>query len=98
MTPSRRVTWQATSDDEKSWPRSAARPRGRSRRARKSRLAARMQKIGTHEGTTDTTDQSVREVLLSLKEWGRFLEEFKADTGTSTATPAERRHHCAGAK
>jgi hypothetical protein len=28
-----------------------------------------MQKIGTHEGTTDTTDQSVREVLLSLKEW-----------------------------
>src|SRR6516164_11260142 len=25
MTPNRRVTWQATSDDENSWPRSAAR-------------------------------------------------------------------------
>jgi hypothetical protein len=35
MTPNRRVTWQATSDDENSWPRfSAARQqRGRSRRA-----------------------------------------------------------------
>src|SRR5215467_2198894 len=33
MTPNRRVTWQAASDDENSWPRSAARsPRGRLRR------------------------------------------------------------------
>ena len=38
MTPNRRVTWQATSDDENSSPRySAARLRGRSRRARSSR-------------------------------------------------------------
>src|SRR5262249_60344153 len=37
MTPNRGVTWQATSDDENSWPRSAARqPRGRSRHARSS--------------------------------------------------------------
>jgi hypothetical protein len=35
MTPSRRVTWQATSHDENFWPRcSAARRRGRSRRGR----------------------------------------------------------------
>src|SRR6516164_3676370 len=37
MTPNRRVTWQATSDDDISWPRcSAAWQRGRSRRARSS--------------------------------------------------------------
>ena len=37
MTPHRRVTWQATSNDENSWPRSAARRRrGRLRRARSS--------------------------------------------------------------
>src|SRR5262249_26808132 len=35
MTPNWRVTWQATSDDETFWPRSAApRQPGRSRRAR----------------------------------------------------------------
>src|SRR6516164_2414998 len=38
MTPNRRVRWQATSHDENSWPRSAARQwRGRSRRAFSSR-------------------------------------------------------------
>src|SRR6516165_11412828 len=38
MTLNRRVTWQATSDDENSWPRSAVRRRrGRSRRTRSSR-------------------------------------------------------------
>src|SRR5215475_2012629 len=37
MTPNRRVTWQATSDDENSWRRSPARRRGRSRRAHSNR-------------------------------------------------------------
>src|SRR5215475_8298410 len=34
MTPNRRVTWQVTSGDGNSWPRSAARRRGHSRRGR----------------------------------------------------------------
>src|SRR5262245_37043459 len=38
MTPNRRVTWQATSDDENSWPRSAARPARAQQRERVRRI------------------------------------------------------------
>jgi len=41
MTPNRRVAWQATSNDENSWPRSPSLPRGRSRLARSGRESYR---------------------------------------------------------
>ena len=32
-------------------------------------------KVGTHDAHSDTTDRSIREVLVSLKEWERTLED-----------------------
>src|SRR5262245_12419822 len=54
MTPNRRVTWQATSNDENSWRRSLARRRGRSRRARSSARYDSL--LWESEMTRDTTD------------------------------------------
>src|SRR6516162_10137369 len=56
MTPNRRVTWQATSDDENSWPCSAARrPRVRSRRARSS--PSRCVGSASYRGSPRATDR-----------------------------------------
>src|SRR5262249_14409371 len=81
MTPNRRVTWQATSDDENSWPRCAAVawPRGPARAVRPINGGKSM--IGRHIGIALAALGSMAIAAPALAQNEQFIPALVYRTG-----------------